>query len=446
MVEWQVHNADCLDVLPNLDLVDAVITDPPYGLKFMGKNWDHGVPGVAFWEAILGAMKPGAHLVAFGGTRTHHRLMVAIEDAGFEIRDVIMWVYGSGFPKSLDVSKAIDKAAGAERKVVGSKLGQPGYSLKENDTDAHNRKTYGQYTDAVKEVEITEATTNKAKEWEGWGTALKPAYEPIILARKPLIGTVAQNVLEHGTGALNIDESRVITEDNLNGGSYAKVSNRHDLPGIERSAASAGRFAKTVEEDFKQPEGRWPANFIHDGSDEVVELFPQTGKANMRYPTGKGILDPSTGWNQNSMTDKTTRGFTDQGGSASRFFYCAKASKGERDAGLTEEHTAGEMTDRKDGSAGLNSPRAGTGRTSGGKNNHPTVKPLALMRYLCKLVTPPGGVILDPFAGSGSTLVAATELGFDSVGIELEKEYAKIMVKRLESCKEDGEDNQVEKP
>ena len=410
MAEWAIYNGDCLDVLPQLELVDAVITDPPYGLNFMGKNWDHSVPGVAFWQAVLAAMKPGAHLLAFGGTRTHHRLMVAIEDAGFEIRDVIMWVYGSGFPKSLNVSKAIDKAAGAERKKLGKVKGRGSNS-------GEGRYNWNNPDDTVDRTwyENTESATDAAKEWEGWGTALKPAYEPIILARKPLVGTVANNVLEYGTGALNIDESRVGTE---------------ILPEQKAGQARLGTFER---ENMITPEreGRWPANFIHDGSDEVVELFPEIKqpsfrKGNRRVRKGE-VRVPIAG-----DYDRENLGYSDTG-SAARFFYCPKASRKERDAGLLEEYTAGEMTDRQDGSAGLDSPRAGAGRISGGKNNHPTVKPLALMRYLCKLICSPKGVILDPFAGSGSTMVAAGMEGFDSIGIEIDEGYVDIIIGRLES-------------
>lgn len=347
-----IHHGDCRKILPSLEQVDAVVTDPPYGLDFMGKGWDHGVPGVEFWEQILSAMKPGAHLLAFGGTRTHHRLMVAIEDSGFEIRDCLMWVYGTGFPKSLDVGKAIDKAAGAERKIVGSKLGQPGYSLKPNDTQDHNRTAYSDFQDAEKECAITAPATDEARQWDGWGTALKPAWEPIILARRPLEGTVSKNVVRHGTGGLNIDECRVGVDkdDDI----HAK--NPHTTGGFGHAGASIyGDSTGAPPYDPKQ--GRWPANLIHDGSEEVT-----------------GILGP-----------------------AARFFYCAKANKKERGKG----------------------------------NDHPTVKPLALMRYLCRLVTPPGGTVLDPFMGSGSTLLAARAEGFQSIGIEIEKHSCEIARGRL---------------
>jgi len=208
---FTIHLGDCLEALRGMPdaSIDSIVTDPPYGLAFMGKRWDYDVPSVDVWAECLRVLKPGGHLLAFAGTRTQHRMAVRIEDAGFEIRDMIAWVYGSGFPKSLDVSKAIDKAAGAEREVVGSKLGQPGYSMKQNDTDEHRRKAYGKFTGAEAECAITAPATEAARQWQGWGTALKPALEPITVARKPLAGTVAANVLAHGTGALNIDGCRV---------------------------------------------------------------------------------------------------------------------------------------------------------------------------------------------------------------------------------------------
>ncbi len=249
-----IYAGDCRKVLPGIDPVDAVVCDPPYGLSFMGKGWDRGVPGVEFWEEIAGAMKPGAHLLAFGGTRTFHRLACAIEDAGLEIRDCLMWVYGTGFPKSLDVSKAIDKAAGT--------LELREFKCK-NPADRPYTHTVGATStgwQSPPRPDKTHPATDAAKQWEGWGTALKPAWEPIILARKPLIGTVAANVLEHGTGCLNIDGCRVgmMTEKE-----------------VARSGRSTdGMFAKgglDWKTEKREPKGRWPANLLHDGSDEVLE-------------------------------------------------------------------------------------------------------------------------------------------------------------------------------
>ena len=297
----EIVNGDSLLVLQLLDdnSVDAIVTDPPYGLAFMGKKWDYDVPSEELWRQCFRVLKAGGHMLCFAGTRTQHRMAVRIEDAGFEIRDMIAWVYGSGFPKSLDVSKAIDKAAGAEREVVGKGIS--------------GKTAIWQEQGGMGDFNITAPATPEAKQWQGWGTALKPAFEPITMARKPLIGTVAENVLQHGTGAINVDGCRV------------------------------GE--------------RWPANFIHDGSEEVTDLL----------------------------------------GSAARFFYCAKASKRDRDEG----------------------------------NNHPTVKPTDLMRYLCRLVTPPDGTVLDPFMGSGSTGKAAVLEGFRFIGIEREEEYCEIAKARI---------------
>jgi site-specific DNA-methyltransferase (adenine-specific) len=326
---------NCLETLKTLETasVDSIVTDPPYELGFMGKAWDNS--GIAYnqnlWAECLRVLKPGGHLLAFSGSRTYHRMVVAIEDSGFEIRDQIMWLYGSGFPKS------------------------------------HNLKD----------------------EWQGWGTALKPAHEPIVVARKPLIGTVANNVLTYGTGALNIDGSRVGTETvvTTNGkgfnGSFEGGTNNNG--GAER-------------------EGRWPANVIHDGSDEVLAGFPESksGKAGIRTSDGfnNGVYGNGMG-----IKAGQPNGEYGDSGSAARFFYCAKASKSERNAG----------TD--------------------GANNHPTVKPLALMRYLVKLVTPPGGIVLDPFLGSGTTAMAAVMEGFDWVGCEMTEDYWPIIEARVEWAK-----------
>ena len=361
---------DALEVLRTIesDSVDSVVTDPPYELGFMGKAWDS--TGVAYsvelWREVLRVLKPGGHLLAFGGTRTFHRLACAIEDAGFEIRDTIMWVYGSGFPKSLDVSKAIDKAAGAEREVLSSfERSRSGGILGAETVITRN---------------ITAPATPEARQWSGWGTALKPACEPITVARKPLIGTVAENVLAHGTGAINVDACRVGTEV-VGWGGGAAGGNTWNTENC--GLAKSGQARPVL--------GRWPANLIHDGSDEAVRLFPVTGGG---------------------------------AGSAARFFYCAKASKSDRDEGCEgmEERVAGGMQGRHDGSMGSITLR---------RNHHPTVKPTALMRYLCRLVTPPGGIVLDPFMGSGSTGKAAMLEGFRFIGIEIDPEYVELARKRI---------------
>lgn len=427
---WRVEVGDCRRVMADVPdgSVDSVVCDPPYELGFMGKSWD--ASGVAYdvglWGEVLRVLKPGGHLLAFGGSRTYHRLACAVEDAGFEIRDQIMWVYGSGFPKSLDVAKAIDKSAGAVGEVVGERrfgrtsTGQ-GSGWNPNAVAATGRQ------------EVRELVTDDAKRWEGWGTALKPAHEPIVVARKPLVGTVAANVLAYGTGGLNIDGCRIPTADRLDGGhstSGQQMTGGWDRPwmhspdAVERNAERS-RAAVAKAEEL----GRWPANLIHDGSDEVLALFPDSSGG--MYPAKRGQA-VNTSFASGQETEGGMRKMGDSG-SAARFFYCAKTNKKDRDEGLDDmpDIPASEMVDRIEGSAGMNSPRAGAGRTSGGKNNHPTVKPTELMRYLCRLVTPPNGTVLDPFCGSGSTGKAAVLEGFNFVGIEQEAEYADIAKARI---------------
>ena len=336
----QLIHGDCLEVLRGIpdNSVDSIVTDPPYGLSFMGKKWDYDVPEQAIWEECLRVLKPGGHLLSFAGTRTQHRMAVRIEDAGFEIRDMIAWVYGSGFPKSMDVSKAIDKAAGAEREVIGQ-------DTKARSTSGSSAlPTMGGET-VYQSWDITAPATDAARQWQGWGTALKPALEPITVARKPFKGTVAANVMDWGTGAINIDGCRV------------GPPIPHHPGGLHRgSGSTVGSF--TGETEFERDaHGRWPANLIHDGSDELTELL----------------------------------------GAAARFFYCAKASKKDR----------------------------------GDDNTHPTVKPTDLMAYLCRLVTPPGGVVLDPFMGSGSTGKASMREGFRFIGIEMDADYLAIAEARI---------------
>lgn len=395
---------DCRDSMRAMDAesIDAIVSDPPYGLSFMGKGWDHGVPGQDFWIEALRVAKPGAHLLAFGGTRTFHRLVVAIEDAGWEIRDCLMWVYGSGFPKSLDVSKAIDKAAGVKREVVGV-AGKSG--------SARNSMA-GDF--AGGECLTTAAATDAEKAWQGWGTALKPAYEPIIMARKPLTGTVAANVLRHGTGAINVDGCR--------------VGHREERP-LMRAAGMGyhGSEAQGLVSDGGM--GRWPANILHDGSDEVTGLFPMSNGSKTR--TQQKTQDEGKGTALNRMMRPEgyqTPGYTDAG-SAARFFYCAKAIKADRDEGCDGLDAHKQDETRNEGDPGGDNPRnRGAGERS---NHHPTVKPTDLMRYLCRLVTPPGGTVLDPFMGSGSTGKAATLEGFRFVGCELQPEYMAIAEARI---------------
>lgn len=387
----KIYYGDCLDILKQVEesSIDSLVTDPPYGISFMGKEWDHGVPGKIFWEEALRVVKPGAHLLAFGGTRTFHRLTCAIEDAGWDIRDCLMWVYGSGFPKSLDMSKAIDKEAGATREVIGSKIGLPGYSLQEyKGQNIYSSKGRSSEVECI----ITSPSTEAAKEWSGWGTALKPAWEPIILARKPFDSTVAKNVQRYGTGALNINECRVphVTVD---GGNLAL--NPHLREKI--NGGNGGHIFSTEEERrvvIPNTNGRFPANFIHDGSEEVTKLFPITKSGAMKREVSEYNGESITSFLRGRSGPSNQHG---DSGSAARFFYCAKASKKER----------------------------------GQTNTHPTVKPQALMQYLCRLITPPNGIILDMFMGSGSTIIAALAGGFHAIGIELEKDSYEISKKRI---------------
>jgi len=386
-----LHHGDCRTVIAGLPdaSIDSIVTDPPYELGFMGKRWD--VSGIAYdvglWRECLRVLKPGGHLLAFGGTRTYHRMTVAIEDAGFEIRDSINWIYGSGFPKSLDVSKAIDKAAGAVGAIVGEKrfgktsTGQ-GSGWNPNAVAASGRQ------------EVRAPATDSARKWEGWGTALKPAHEPIVVARKPLIGTVAANVLTHGTGALNIDGCRVAAGDRFGGGAKATSG---FVDGYEHDGWTAG-----------SEQGRWPANVIHDGSDEVVGHFPNTA--------------PSV----SAARFFTSTPYTE--GDEASFLYCSKAGTEERNAGLDHlnERSAGIKN-----SSGRGFSETDPHREIKARNFHPTVKPLALMRWLIRLVTPPGGTVLEPFAGSGTTLTAAVLERVNAVGIELTADYLPIIEGRI---------------
>ena len=408
-----LHTGNCIDVLSRYPdgCIDSIVTDPPYELGFMGKAWDS--TGIAYsvelWRQCLRVLKPGGHLIAFSGARTYHRMAVAIEDAGFEIRDQIMWVYGSGFPKSLNVSKAIDKMIGAEREVVG--VGTSGKSRHVLNA-ANSPDTFGG------EYEITAASSDEAKQWEGWGTALKPAHEPMVLARKPLEGTVAQNVLKHGTGALNIDATRIpFGEEQIN--LSRKQRQQQFEGGID---FGAGRLIGTEINTYKEG-GRWPANFIHDGSDEVMELFPDAKGGT--WNTTKGARPFN---NNGEPTDYETKGQDKSNGSAARFFYCAKASSAERNLGLED------LPDRKQDEddyerAGTTNPRNRSQKLR--KNHHPTVKPVALMRHLVRMVTPETGIVLDPFMGSGTTAVAATLEGIQWVGCEMNPEYAEIIMARV---------------
>jgi len=350
-----IQQGDSLEIMAAMEpnFVDAIVTDPPYNLAFMGNAWDSHANAKAFQEwceawgrEALRILKPGGHLLSFGGTRTSHRLVCGLEDAGFEIRDTVVWIYGSGFPKSLDVSKAIDNAAGAERIVIGQRKKLQSYGEGVN-------AIFGSGPDKGGVQLLTAPVTPEAVRWQGWGTALKPALEPCVVARKPLIGTVAANVIAYGTGALNVDGCRLEPEVGAGGG-------RDGEPSAERRYGSRGSTSFTGEPGPRggDARGRWPANLILD--EDAAAMV----------------------------------------GEHARFFYCAKASQKER-------HAAG-------------------------YNTHPTVKPVALMRWLCRLVTPPGGLILDPFCGSGSTGVAALEEGFRFFGIEKDAEYVRIALRRID--------------
>ena len=526
-MSFKIYHGDCLETLRKApdNFVDAIVTDPPYGLSFMGKKWDYDVPSVEIWKECLRVLKPGGHLLAFGGTRTYHRLVVAIEDAGFEIRDQIQWIYSQGFPKSQDISKAIDKAAGAEREVVG-----PNPNNRPNKmVDGSRVGDCGYVTHEYQP--ITKAATPEAKQWSGWGTALKPANEPICLARKPLAeSTIAKNVLKYGTGGLNIDACRVsISENDPN----------HRKPSVGYADGSMFGLGGREGENLNAA-GRFPSNVILDEAAAQV-LDGQSGVSTSKSGGKAGAIGYHSGGKG------ADRGGHDDKGGASRFFYVAKASTSDRNSGCkdlltwerldqsqaaqtvaasqllkatldgmtpklsdtewntlwsgklqmdqsqkgltstTRTETSSIMTlatlnalaslttnesiqavIRTIETSGLNlvesvesisQLRVSTTsermesllgaalavlqtllpiREQGKKGNvHSTVKPVKLMEYLCKLVTPPGGVVLDPFMGSGTTGVAALRNGFQFRGIEREEQYFYISQARLE--KEQGD-------
>jgi len=409
----KLFHGDCLKVLPTLEenSVDSIVTDPPYELGFMGKKWD--ATGVAFnvdvWREAYRVLKPGGHLLAFSGSRTYHRMAVAIEDAGFEIRDQIMWVYGSGFPKSMAIDKQLDKQLGVEREVVGRNPNSRENSTKDN-------TLFESGTDGKTDY-ITKPSSEEAKKWEGWGTALKPAHEPIVLARKPLEGTVVNNILKHGVGGINIDDSRVPGE---------------EIP-INKLEMWSG-FGEKVKPEYEQEmnnKGRFPANLIHDGSEEVTELFPRAkGGA---YPAKRGKAVATTF----ASGQETEGGFRAMGddGSAARFFYCAKANKRDRNDGLDGFEVKRPDTRTKTGMGTFD--EKGVAAQS---NHHPTVKPIALMQYLVRLITPPTGIVLDPFMGSGSTGKACMYEGFSFIGIDQSEEYVKISQARIDFAIKDSKE------
>ena len=423
----KLHNEDCIEQMQKMIdegiQVDSVVTDPPYELGFMGKSWDS--TGIAFqketWELALQLLKPGGHLLAFGGSRTYHRMAVAIEDAGFEIRDQIMWLYGSGFPKSLNIGKAVDKKLGNKRETI-----------KNNQTYADMRS--GNYKNSTGKERLSANITKGNSEYEGWGTALKPAHEPVVMARKPLEGTVAENVLKHGTGGINIEACRIeggerdARENNTSYG-ISRIGEENDIRGNKAIG--------------KTSLGRFPANVIHDGSEEVLEGFPYTKSGMMKQHIEGGQYNV-----YGKMYPRDVETIGDEG-SAARFFYCPKVSRKERNRGLesavdahksiggnysqspvckTCDKTLNGTNDHSNCSGEVYYRKMKSEIT---KNNHPTVKPIELMKYLCRLVTPKGGTILDPFMGSGSTGMAAKDEGFEFIGIEKEKEYFEIAEQRI---------------
>jgi DNA modification methylase len=376
-VLWVGDCREMLALLPEA-CIDAIVCDPPYELGFMGKAWDS--TGVAFdpetWRACLRVLKPGGHLIAFAGSRTYHRITVAVEDGGFEIRDELLWLYGTGFPKGANVAKNIDKKLGVAPTIIGTQhraasgrgqQGEGGYAFGED-------------------FKITRATSPEAARFEGWDVAMKPGHEPAVLARKPLAGTIAENFLAYGVGGLNIGACRVGEERRINAPASATAT---------RVAMGDGWRADAEPTECL---GRWPSNVIL--SEEAAEALEA------------------------------------QAAGASKYFYVVKPNRRERDLGLEAfpVASAGEATGREEGSDGLNSPRAGAGRSGGGRNIHPTVKPVELMEYLTRLVCPPGGLVLDPFAGSGTTGMACAYQGFRFIGAELEMPHAVIAAHRIQAA------------
>jgi len=416
---------DCLEQLRKLDdnSIESLVTDPPAGIAFMGKDWDKDKGGRDGWinwmteimQECHRVLKPGAHGFVWAIPRTSHWTATALENAGFEIRDIVTHVFGSGFPKSHNISKAIDKKFGGKRKVIATKTEHNIKSGKGNFSRLHNSSGNRETI----EIEITEPATAQAKQWDGFGTSLKPASEHWILVRKRFKGTVADNVLKYGTGGLNIDACRIGTE------------KRFNPPTTKNKTAALGSFAM-CEGNGSNVEGRFPANFICSG--EARELLDaQSGISKSTGGNSKNISNKIYG-KYNDALDSKPCGLGDIGG-ASRFFYCAKASKKERNAGLEhleaksaplgDDRPSGQSMSRLDGRL----PREM-------QNHHPTVKPQKLMRYLITMITPPNGTVLDPFMGSGSTGVACKDLGFGFTGIEKEKEYFKIASDRINNAHE----------
>jgi DNA modification methylase len=407
---YKILHGNNLDILPTLpdNSVDSIVTDPPYELGFMGKKWDSS--GIAYsvelWQQCLRVLKPGGHLLSFGGTRTWHRVAVGIEDAGFEIRDSMAWLYGSGFPKSLDVSKAINKAAGVEYEAKPAS----GVGFMNSSDDGYNT--------TLNQLSQVGESTPEAQQWQGWGTALKPAFEPIVVARKPIEGTVANNVLKWGTGGLNIDGSRIGTGEGVV--TFDRAARKEEGNSYDLGTVTGVRPSN---------QGRWPANIILDPY--TAELLDEqsgtlkSGELKAGRPVAHTNVDFMKGLDTHTYSSQSNSG------GASRFFYVAKASKRDRNEGLDElpQVVGGSMTGKE---YRENKPTNHPVR----QNFHPTVKPTTLMEYLIKLVTPPGGTVLDPFTGSGSTGKAAILQGFDFIGIEMTEEYLPIIEGRLKHAEQ----------
>ena len=421
-----IIHGDCLEVLRKMDdySVDSVVTDPPYGLSkepnisevlakwlagepydhghggFMGKAWDSFVPHPDVWKEIYRVLKPGGHALVFAGTRTQDLMTVALRLGGFEIRDVIEWLYFSGFPKSMDVSKAFDKRAGAERIVVAE-----GSTVKRMIPGATQDKTGSWIKDDGRTFTQTDTlpATDLAKRWEGWGTALKPAHEPIIVARKPLAGTVAETVEKYGTGAINIDDCRVAITDESEREKYRKEWDRTQSAAMEGGTNAFGKGLRPIDLSDRKPVGRFPANCITLEDDAFFSPY---------FNVEERLAEV---------------------GNVTPHEICKKASKSDRNSGWQGSEIAIEPKFTRTMGDGIGArPHNESQPTAYNRNNHPTVKPIELMAWLVRLVTPPGGTTLDPFAGSGTTLVAARREGFDSLGVEQSQEYCEIIAARTE--------------
>jgi site-specific DNA-methyltransferase (adenine-specific) len=429
--------------------IDSIVTDPPYELGFMGKAWDN--TGIAYdvelWKECLRVLKHGGHLLAFSGTRTYHRMAVAIEDAGFEVRDMIEWIYGSGFPKSLNIGKKVDEIQGNEREVLGEKVRGDVQKAKESGSgyladpaNRNNEKQFGYGTETI---------TKGNSDWEGWGTAMKPSHEPICVARKPIEKglTIAQNCLKWGTGGINIDGSRVETNPELD--DMKREVYRGERDKSTDWSKNSGFKNETNKFTGVPQEGRFPANLIHDGSEEVINCFPIT-KSGERKSTHSIGNEQGENHNNGIYGIYKAKSFEDipaSEGSAARFFksilYYPKASKAERNKGCEEleEKTMGKNQSSLDGGKMLTG--SGNERNNTSKNHHPTVKPVALIAYLIKLVTPKGGITLDPFGGSGTHAVACIENNFNYIIIEKELEHIPIIEARIKAATPIEENNQI---